>query len=259
MKKFIAFLFAVIMPVAAMAVDSPDVLDDENASLYSQIFMLQAKEKIDSAMRLEKQLTDELLMGEVLYQRYISKTYHTKGREVAAWQQKYFNMPGAERMEKLAKIKKVSVRSAKLPRTISGSASIEAAQSETWTAKKYTGDAAKKITKFKSAIRTGSTKTARLILQDASFRRRLTESDYGRLAGRLAYIYYTNGEYELAKKWGFVSSDAESEYGLWTMGLLYFKEEKFAESEKYFSRILDLDQINNARKTEAAFWACRGL
>ena len=45
MKKFIAFLFAVIMPVAAMAVDSPDVLDDENASLYSQIFMLQAKEK----------------------------------------------------------------------------------------------------------------------------------------------------------------------------------------------------------------------
>ncbi len=257
MKKFIAFLFAVIMPVAAMAVDSPDVLDDENASLYSQIFMLQAREKIDSAMRLEKQLTDELLMGEVLYQRYISKTYHTKGREVAAWQQKYFNMPGAERMEKLAKIKKVSVRSAKLPRTISGSASIEAAQSETWTAKKYTGDAAKKITKFKSAIRTGSTKTARLILQDASFRRRLTESDYGRLAGRLAYIYYTNGEYELAKKWGFVSSDAESEYGLWTMGLLYFKEEKFAESEKYFSRILDLDQINNARKTEAAFWAGR--
>ena len=96
MKKFIAFLFAVIMPVAAMAVDSPDVLDDENASLYSQIFMLQAKEKIDSAMRLEKQLTDELLMGEVLYQRYISKTYHTKGREVAAWQQKYFNMPGAD-------------------------------------------------------------------------------------------------------------------------------------------------------------------
>ena len=51
------------------------------------------------------------------------------------------------------------------------------------------------------------------------------ESDYGRLAGRLSYIYYTNGEMELAKKWGFVSSDAKSEYGLWTMGLIYFKEE----------------------------------
>ena len=41
------------------------------------------------------------------------------------------------------------------------------------------------------------------------------------------------------------------------MGLLYYKEEKFDESEKYFSAILDLDQINNARKTEAAFWAGR--
>ena len=41
------------------------------------------------------------------------------------------------------------------------------------------------------------------------------------------------------------------------MGLLYFQEEKFDESEKYFSAILDLEQINNARKTEAAFWAGR--
>lgn len=257
MKKIFAFLLAVIMPLATLHAETLDILDDENASLYTQIFMLQSKEKIDSAMRLEKQLSDDLLMGEVLYQRYISKTYHTKGKEVAAWQQKYFNMPGAERMEKLAKIKKVSVRSAKLPRTVTGAESIETAQSETWTAKKYSGDTNNKITKFKKAIRSGSTKTARMILQDKAFRRRLTESDYGRLAGRLAYVYYTNGEYELAKKWGFVASDADSEYGLWTMGLLYFKEEKFGESEKYFSRILDLSQINNARKTEAAFWAGR--
>lgn len=245
------------MPLCALHAEMLDVLDDENASLYQQIFKLQSKEKIDSAMRLEKQITDNLLMGEVLYQRYISKTYHTKGKEVIAWQQKYFDMPGAERMEQLAKIKKVTVRSAKLPRVVTGAESIETAQSETWTAKKYTGDTDKKITKFKKAIRSGGTKIARNLLEERSFKRRLTESDYGRLAGRLAYVYYTNGEYELAKKWGFVSSDADSEYGLWTMGLLYFKEEKFKESEKYFSRILDLSQINNARKTEAAFWAGR--
>ncbi len=41
------------------------------------------------------------------------------------------------------------------------------------------------------------------------------------------------------------------------MGLLYFKEEKYRESQKYFSAILDLPQINNARKIEAAFWAGR--
>ena len=257
MKKILSILFAIILPCASMAMDTPDVLSDADASLYTQIFLLQSKEKHDTAAKLAAQVEDPILMGEVLYQRYVSKTYHTKGREVVAWMQKYYDTPAAPRMEKLANIKKVSVRKAELPRTISGGASIETAQSETWTAKKYSGDVAKKITKFKNAIRSGSTKVARQILEDSSFKRKLSESDYGRLAGRLAYIYYTNGEFELAKKWGFVSSDADSEYGLWTMGLLYFKEEKYRESQKYFSQILDLKQINNARKTEAAFWAGR--
>ena len=257
MRKIIGFFVALFLPLAAFAVSSPDVLSDVDASLYEQIFMLQDKEKIDSAMKLEKQLEDKLLLNEVLFQRYISKTYHTKGAEVVAWMNKYYDMPGADRMAKLANIKKVTVRKPELPNSISGSESIETAQSETWTAKQYTGKVADKIAKFKKAIRSGSTKTARQILEDRSFKRKITESDYGRLAGRMAYIYYTNGEFELAKKWGFVAADAKSEYGLWAMGLLYFKEGKYKESQKYFARILDLQQINNARKTEAAFWAGR--
>ena len=259
MKKIFTFLIAIFLPFAAIAADRPDinVLSDADASLYTQIFLLQSEEEISAAQKLEKQLSDPLLMNEVLYQRFISKTYRTRGKELVSWMEKYYDMPGAERMAKLAKIKQATVRKPYVPRTISGGASIETAQSETWTAKKYTGDTNTKITKFKRALRSGATKTARLILEDASFKRKLTESDYGRLAGRLSFIYYTNGEFELAKKWGFVASDAKSEYGLWAMGLLYFKEEKYKESEKYFSAILDLEQINNARKTEAAFWAGR--
>ncbi len=257
MKKVGLFLLAVILPLRLFAAELPDVLGDGDASLYAQIFDLQSREKINSAIRLESQLEDKLLMGEVLYQRYISKTYHTKSKEVADWQKKYYDTPGAPRMEKLAAIKKVKVKKSVVPRMATGRESIETAQSETWTAKQYKGDINTKITKFRRAIRSGSTRTARQILEDKKFKRGLTSSDYGRLAGRLSYIYYTNGEFELAKKWGFVASDAESEYGLWAMGLLYFREEKFSESEKYFSKILDLKQINNARKTEAAFWAGR--
>lgn len=257
MKKIVAFIFTLFVPLALHASPTIDILSDVDESLYSQIFMLQDAEKISVAQKLEHQLSDPILMNEVLYQRYFSKSYHTKGAEVQTWMKKYNDMPGAARVEKLAKLKKVSVNPARVPSMLSGGMSIETAQSETWTAKQYSGSADKNITKFRKAIRSGSTKTARNILEDKSFKRKLTESDYGRLAGRLAYVYYTNGEYELAKKWGFVASDAESEYGLWTMGLLYFKEEKYKESEKYFSRILQLKQINNARKTEAAFWAGR--
>ena len=241
----------------ASAIESVDVLTDDDAARYAQIFLLQDKEKIETAKKVETKLTDKSLMNEVLYQRYTSKTYHTRGAELKSWMDKYYDMPGAERLYKIANIKQATVRKPFTPHIITGKDYIETAQSENWTVKKYSGATTKTIDKFKRAIRSGSSKTARNILEDKSFKTKISESDYGRLAGRLAFLYYTNGEYELAKKWGFVSSDANSEYGLWTMGLLYFKEQKYKESQKYFARILDLTQINNARKTEAAFWAGR--
>ena len=248
---------AIFFLCPSFALESVDVLSEDNAAIYAQIFMLQDKEKIETAKKLENKLTDKSLMNEVLYQRYVSKTYHTRGAELQSWMEKYYDMPGAERLYKVANVKKASVRKPIVPHIVTGKEYIETAQSETWTVKTYKEKTTKTIDKFKRAIRTGSSKTARNILEDRFFKARISESDYGRLAGRLAFLYYTNGEYELAKKWGFVSSDAKSEYGLWTMGLLYFKEQKYGEAKKYFSQILDLTQINNARKTEAAFWAGR--
>ncbi len=257
MKKILSIFMAIFFLCPVFALESVDILSEDNAALYAQIFMLQDKEKIDSAKKIEAKLTDKSLMNEVLYQRYTSKTYHTRGAELQSWMNKYYDMPGAERLSKIAKIKQASVRKPVVPHIITGKEYIETAQSETWTVKTYNDKTTKKIDKFKRAIRTGSSKNARNILETKSFKSKISESDYGRLAGRLSFLYYTNGEYELAKKWGFVSSDAKSEYGLWTMGLLYFKEQKYSEAQKYFSQILDLTQINNARKTEAAFWAGR--
>ncbi len=257
MKKLLSCFVAFIISLGAWAAESVDVLTDDDAAIYVQIFNLQDKEKIDAAKKLEDKLSDKFLMNEVLYQRYISKTYHTKGSELQKWMEKYYDMPGAERLSKIAQIKKATVRKPVVPHIVTGKEYIETAQSENWTAKTYNEKITKNIDKFKKAIRSGSSKTARVILEDKKFKSKLSEADYGRLAGRLSFLYYTNGEYELAKKWGFVASDAKSEYGLWSMGLLYFKEQKYKESRKYFSEILNLTQINNARKTEAAFWAAR--
>ena len=257
MKKILFFLCMCFVSLGAWAIESVDVLTDADAQIYVQIFNLQDKEKIDVAKKLESKLSDKFLMNEVLYQRYISKTYHTKGVELQNWMDRYYDMPGAERLSKMAVIKKTTVRKPSVPNIISGKDYIETAQSETWTEKKYNDKITQDINKFKKAIRSGSSKTARTVLENKEFKTKVSEADYGRLAGRLSFLYYTNGEYELAKKWGFVASDANSEYGLWSMGLLYFKEQKYKESKKYFSKILDLSQINNARKTEAAFWAAR--
>lgn len=257
MRKIFIFIFSVLCAVGAFAKTEIDVLSDADESLYSQIFTLQDSEKFSAAEKLRRQVADPILMSEVLYQKFFSKTYTTKGAEAKSWMDKYADMPGAVRVEKLAARKKTKVKKAVVPAMLSGNQSVENAQSETWTEKNYSGATDKKITKFRKAIRSGATKTARNILEDKNFRKKLAASDYGRLAGRLAFVYYTNGEFELAKKWGTIAADADSEFGLWTMGLLQFKEEHFEESEKYFADILDLPHINNARKTEAAFWAGR--
>ena len=133
MKKIFTFLIAIFLPFAAVASDLPDidVLSDADASLYTQIFMLQREEEISAAQKLQKQLNDPLLINEVLYQRFFSKTYRTRGREIVDWMNKYYDMPGAERMVKLAKIKQANVRKAYIPRSISGGVSIETPQSET--------------------------------------------------------------------------------------------------------------------------------
>ena len=257
MKKIILILMAVFCVRVADARPVLDVLTDSDAEIYQQIFLLQDKEKIDSAKKLEINLTDKMLMGEVLYQRFFSKTYKTRGVEITGWMEKYYDTPGAPRVAKLAKLKKAKVRNPVTYTVLTGKSKGETAQSETWTTKTYSRATDKKITAFKRAIRSGSTKRARLILEDKAFKKALTSVDYGRLAGRLSYIYYTNGELELAKKWGFVASDLNSEYGLWTMGLLYYKDGNYAQAENYFSKILELKQINDARKIEAAFWAGR--
>ena len=257
MKKIILIFIAVFCVRMAAAAPVLDVLTDADVEIYQQIFTLQGKEKIDVAKKLESKLSDKILMNEVLYQRFFSKTYKTRGAEISDWMKKYYDMPGAERVEKLSKIKKIKVRKPVIYSSLTAKSNGESAQSETWTTKTYSKSTESKIATFKRAIRSGATKRARNILEDKKFKKALGAVDYGRLAGRLSYVYYTNGELELAKKWGFVASDANSEYGLWAMGLLYYQEAKYGESEKYFSKILELSQINDARKGEAAFWAGR--
>jgi soluble lytic murein transglycosylase-like protein len=131
------------------------------------------------------------------------------------------------------------------------------ANSESWTRKKYAGDTEKQINSFKSFLRHGKTKNARDLLQDKSFKKKLSTEDYGRLCGRLSFVYYADGNFEIARQFGEIAAASGSEYGLWTMGLMSFKTEDFEKAQKYFAAMLSIDQINIARKQEALFWAGR--
>ena len=61
MKKIFASFIVLFMPYMAWALDLPMVLTDVDASLYQQIFVLQDKEKINTAINVQGQIADQLL------------------------------------------------------------------------------------------------------------------------------------------------------------------------------------------------------
>ena len=68
MKRIFAFFIAILIPQILWAAPLPQILTDIDASLYRQIFVLQDKEKINTAINVQSQIADRLLMNEILYQ-----------------------------------------------------------------------------------------------------------------------------------------------------------------------------------------------
>ncbi|MFC7049686.1 lytic transglycosylase domain-containing protein [Emcibacter nanhaiensis] len=78
-------------------------LSNEDVSLYQEIFELQRDGNWDKADRLIRKLDNDILMGHVLYERYMHPTaYTSRYRELANWMLKYPDHPGAKRIYDLA-------------------------------------------------------------------------------------------------------------------------------------------------------------
>ncbi|MEK0084710.1 lytic transglycosylase domain-containing protein [Benzoatithermus flavus] len=69
---------------------------------YRQIFSLQHEAKWAEADRLIARLDNDLLLGHVLAERYLHPTYRSSYAELAAWLDRYADLPQAERIYRLA-------------------------------------------------------------------------------------------------------------------------------------------------------------
>ena len=91
------------VPSASGDVGLPEILGKLDIGLYRRIFMLQESGKWKAADRLIKRLDDEVLMGHVMFQRYMHpRKYRSRYKELKGWLAKYADHPGAARVYKLA-------------------------------------------------------------------------------------------------------------------------------------------------------------
>jgi soluble lytic murein transglycosylase len=81
----------------------PPHLGARDVALYRQIFALQERAEWEAADGLIAQLNDPVLLGHVLYQRYMHPTgYRSRFEELSGWLELYADHPDAERVHNLA-------------------------------------------------------------------------------------------------------------------------------------------------------------
>ncbi len=84
--------------------DITTILSDEDGQLYRDIFALQEYGKMQQANVKIEQIDNNLLMGYVLYQRYMHPTaYRSSYNELKQWLRNYGDHPGATKIYKMAR------------------------------------------------------------------------------------------------------------------------------------------------------------
>src|SRR5271154_5446492 len=76
--------------------DLPTILAFEDAQRYRRIFDLQDAGNWAASDREIAEINDRVLLGDVLAQRYLHRSYHTQYGELAAWLASYADQPAAK-------------------------------------------------------------------------------------------------------------------------------------------------------------------
>ena len=81
------------------------VVSKKDVTTYKKIFRAIEKEDLDDADDYIEDVHNQILMGHVLAQKYLSKTYKSSYEELKNWLRLYYDHPQAPRILRLAKSK----------------------------------------------------------------------------------------------------------------------------------------------------------
>lgn len=247
------------------------ILSDADVALYRDIFRYQEDGSWRRADKLIKKLDSDLLIGHVLYQRYMHPTaYRSKYKELKAWMAKYADHPDAGRVYKLAQRRRPSNwKRPAPPQRLRDAGELQYRPSFKpihIPAKRLSTSNRRKARSIrgqvKRALRRGHTLTAKRLLQSRNAKRLLSAAQYDEARVTLAKGYFIDGRDEWALDWALPALERSGKYlpaGHWTAGLLLWRAEKYADAAKHFAAAADNPGVSEWLGTSAAFWAARSL
>lgn len=224
---------------------------------YKHIFKALEKEDFEEADDEVEELDNDILMGHVLAQKYLSKSYKTTYEELDSWLKKYGDHPQTRRIKRLAIRKNPQGKFAVATTQISH----HAAMPNTNLAKMKTADrnfVLKNYNTFRRAINKGKTKIARNALENKRFRRLVKNKDLDSLATTLAMKYLTDNYNKQAFEWASKAFNrSQNITASWIAGLSAWQMRQYKTAATYFEKTADSKSNDEWVKSAGAYWAYR--
>ncbi len=259
---------ALVTP-AVLNADVPTVLEDADIDRYQRIFAVQESGQWKVADGLIAQLENDVLMGHVLFQRYMHpRKYRSKYKELKDWMAAYADHPSATRVYKLAlKRRPGNWKYPAKPQRLapSGELQYQPTFKRIHIPSKKASSAQRREArslrnKIRRALRRGHTLVAKRHLQQKRTQKILSAAEYDEARARLAKGYFIDGRDEWALDWLLPALKRSGKYlpeGHWTAGLLLWRAERYAEAAAHFEAAATNPKISGWMHSASSFWAGR--
>ena len=227
--------------------------------LYERIFNEIKDGDFAKAEKLQKKLENNILLGNVLAEKYLHKDYKTSFAELKDWLQNYADHPQAKRLYRLA-LRKNKNQAKELfssqfdPPLIYGWDNKDIAK----LSKANQLYLQKEVAKFRRYINQGRTKRARLILEQKKFRKLAPDKYWDDMAAKLAQKYFVDNYDKLAWQWATKAARRRtSGTAAWIAGLSAWRLGDYKSSALYFSRLGKSSNSDKWLVAAGGYWAYR--
>jgi soluble lytic murein transglycosylase len=237
-------------------VDLPVVLAPAEIARYQRIFAFEDKGAWGEADREIARLGDTLLLGHVLAERYLAKSYKASYAELAAWLDKYADEPDAKELYALALNRRPA--HAPAPHRPIATALEEREPANDDEADPALPPQAALVARQIRSLAATAPRRAELLLAGPEARRLLDDETRASLRTFVAERYLAAGQPQQALVLSTPAQDgAESPVAHWDAGLAAWHLGRMSEAKEHFEALARNPGRSPTLKSAGAFWAAR--
>lgn len=269
----LAFLISavIIASPSAHASGIPPLLSPEDISRYQAIFEYQEEGDWKKADKLIAALENRILLGHVKFQRYMHPTkYRANYEELHLWMKAYYDHPGAHRLYKLAKSRRLDGWKP-LPEPLHGRYLGGTGPGQPVflsrpykSQRKRSAQVRNDVTHAKRVVNRylyrGQPTNAANYLAQKKIRKLLDQVEIDQLREKIAKSYFLYARDDKAIEFAEAALEKSRKYvplADWTAGLAAWRKGDIDKAGRHFAALAKTSRISDWNYTAANWWASR--